>query len=94
MVEVKDRGSMFILDGVRKDNEQEEFRELIAEIVQSQVYETDIERISRRSPIAQNSEFVAMPPHHDDGYFCAISDGEEQWFVDENRELLNLLHRI
>lgn len=85
---------MFILDGVRKDDAQSEFRELIAEVVQGQVYECDIEQASRRSPITQNSEFVAMPPHRDDDYFCLISDGEEQWKVDTQRELINLLQRI
>ena len=94
MVEVQDRGSTFRVGGVRLDSEQEDFRSLLAEVVQAQVREVGVEQVSRRSPIAQNGVFIAMPPHYDDNYFCVVSDGEHFWEFREQRELINILQRI
>jgi len=93
-MEVQDRGSIFRIDGIRKDDEQEEFRQIISEVVQAQVREVGVAEPSARHPIAQNEEFVAMPPHREDTYFCLISDGEYQWEVGTQRECINLLQRI
>lgn len=92
-MEIRDRGDYFRVDGKRLRN-KDEFRNLLAEVIEQRVDAVGIEQPTERNPIAQNGELVAYPPSRDDRYFCMITDGEDRWFADNQMELVHILQRI